>query len=69
MKGFQGERLRQAFHYFDKDGDGYIAPDEFQRIIIVSGSWPDRLALTRRRRSPGTSCLTRSSSVFLRFAL
>ncbi|EIW72497.1 hypothetical protein TREMEDRAFT_41792 [Tremella mesenterica DSM 1558] len=34
MKGFQGERLRQAFHYFDKDDDGYIAPDEFQRIII-----------------------------------
>ncbi|KAL1408030.1 mitochondrial aspartate-glutamate transporter agc1 [Vanrija albida] len=34
IKGFQGERLRQSFHYFDKDGDGYINPDEFQRIII-----------------------------------
>ena len=34
IKGYQGERLRQAFHYFDKDGDGYISPDEFQRIII-----------------------------------
>ncbi|KAL7424767.1 mitochondrial aspartate-glutamate transporter agc1 [Cryptotrichosporon argae] len=34
IKGYQGERLRQAFHYFDKDGDGYIKPDEFQRIIV-----------------------------------
>jgi solute carrier family 25 aspartate/glutamate transporter 12/13 len=33
IKGFQGERLRQAFHFFDKDGDGYISPDEFQHII------------------------------------
>lgn len=33
IKGFQGERLRQAFHHFDKDGDGYITPDEFQRIV------------------------------------
>jgi solute carrier family 25 aspartate/glutamate transporter 12/13 len=36
IKGYQGERLRQAFHYFDNDGDGYISPGEFQRIIIVS---------------------------------
>lgn len=34
IKGFQGERLRQAFSYFDKDGDGYISPEEFQRIIV-----------------------------------
>ncbi|OCF41845.1 solute carrier family 25 (mitochondrial aspartate/glutamate transporter), member 12/13 [Kwoniella heveanensis CBS 569] len=34
IKGYQGERLRQAFHHFDKDGDGYISPDEFQRIIV-----------------------------------
>ncbi|WVQ82660.1 hypothetical protein IAT38_004792 [Cryptococcus sp. DSM 104549] len=34
IKGYQGERLRQAFHYFDQDGDGYISPDEFQRIIV-----------------------------------
>ena len=34
MKGFQGERLRQAFHYFDSDSDGYINPDDFQRIIV-----------------------------------
>ncbi|ODQ50750.1 mitochondrial carrier [Saitoella complicata NRRL Y-17804] len=34
LRGLQGERIRQAFHYFDKDGDGYIEPREFQRIII-----------------------------------
>lgn len=33
MKGLQGERLRQAFHYFDKNQDGYIEPDDFQKII------------------------------------
>lgn len=35
MKGIQGERLRQAFQFFDKDGDGYIRADDFKRIIIV----------------------------------
>lgn len=35
MKGLQGERLRQAFRYFDKDQSGFISPKEFQRIIIV----------------------------------
>jgi len=34
MRGIQGERIRQAFHKFDKDGDGYIAPEDFQTIII-----------------------------------
>ncbi|WWD09554.1 hypothetical protein V865_007681 [Kwoniella europaea PYCC6329] len=34
IKGYQGERLRQAFHHFDQDGDGYISPEEFQRIIV-----------------------------------
>ncbi|GFZ43677.1 Aspartate-glutamate carrier 1 [Saitozyma sp. JCM 24511] len=49
IKGYQGERLRQAFHFFDKDSDGYINPDEFQRIIIeiaghkLSDSVLDRL--------------------------
>jgi solute carrier family 25 aspartate/glutamate transporter 12/13 len=46
MKGLQGERLRQAFRYFDKDGDGYIRPEEFKRIIMVCGpcaSQQDRL--------------------------
>ncbi|KAF9531941.1 mitochondrial carrier domain-containing protein [Crepidotus variabilis] len=34
MKGLQGERLRQAFHYLDKDEDGFIRPEEFKRIIL-----------------------------------
>ncbi|TVY16947.1 Calcium-binding mitochondrial carrier protein [Lachnellula arida] len=34
LRGLQGERIRQAFHYFDKDGDGFIEPEEFQRIIL-----------------------------------
>jgi hypothetical protein len=34
MKGLQGERLRQAFHHFDKNQDGYIDPEDFQKIII-----------------------------------
>jgi solute carrier family 25 aspartate/glutamate transporter 12/13 len=33
MKGLPGERMRQAFHHFDKDKTGYIAPDEFAKII------------------------------------
>ncbi|KAJ3539095.1 hypothetical protein NM688_g6416 [Phlebia brevispora] len=33
MKGLQGERLRQAFKYFDKDEDGVIRPEQFKRII------------------------------------
>ena len=38
LRGLQGERIRQAFHYFDKDGDGYIEPDEFSRIIRETAS-------------------------------
>lgn len=34
LRGLQGERIRQAFHHFDKDGDGYIEPEDFQRIIV-----------------------------------
>ncbi|KAJ9102397.1 hypothetical protein QFC21_002797 [Naganishia friedmannii] len=34
IKGLQGERLRQAFRHFDSDADGYIKPDEFQKIIM-----------------------------------
>ena len=34
LRGLQGERIRQAFHAFDKDKDGYIEPDDFQRIIL-----------------------------------
>lgn len=35
MKGLQGERLRQAFKYFDKDQDGFIRPEQFKQIILV----------------------------------
>ena len=38
MRGLQGERVRQAFHTFDKDGDGYIEPDDFERIIRATAS-------------------------------
>lgn len=34
MKGLQGERLRQAFRFFDKKETGYITPEEFQRIMF-----------------------------------
>ncbi|OAA64644.1 mitochondrial carrier protein [Niveomyces insectorum RCEF 264] len=33
LRGLQGERIRQAFKLLDRDGDGYIEPDEFERII------------------------------------
>ena len=33
MKGLQGERIRQAFQYLDKDRSGYITPGDFSRII------------------------------------
>ena len=36
MKGLQGERLRQAFKYLDDNQDGFIRPDQFKRIILVS---------------------------------
>ncbi|KAJ7195555.1 mitochondrial carrier domain-containing protein [Mycena haematopus] len=34
MKGLQGERLRQAFKYLDKDQDGFILPQQFKQIIL-----------------------------------
>lgn len=39
MKGLQGERLRQAFKYLDTNLDGFILPDQFKRIILVSPSF------------------------------
>ncbi|ORY80844.1 putative mitochondrial carrier protein [Protomyces lactucae-debilis] len=33
LRGLQGERVRQAFQYFDRDNNGYIEPDEFATII------------------------------------
>ncbi len=34
LRGLQGERIRQAFQTFDKDNDGYVEPEDFQRIIL-----------------------------------
>ncbi|KAI9790457.1 MAG: mitochondrial aspartate-glutamate transporter agc1 [Peltula sp. TS41687] len=34
LRGLQGERVRQAFHIFDRSGSGYIEPEDFQRIIL-----------------------------------
>lgn len=34
LRGLQGERIRQAFQLMDKDGDGYIDPEDFARIIL-----------------------------------
>ncbi|KAK3373926.1 mitochondrial carrier domain-containing protein [Lasiosphaeria ovina] len=34
LRGLQGERIRQAFELFDKDGDGFIEPEDFERIIM-----------------------------------
>lgn len=34
LRGLTGERVRQAFHYFDKNKDGFIQPEEFQKIVV-----------------------------------
>ncbi|KAI0285387.1 mitochondrial carrier [Russula aff. rugulosa BPL654] len=34
MKGLQGERLRQAFRYFDENQEGVIRPAQFKRIML-----------------------------------
>ncbi|KAF2858520.1 mitochondrial carrier [Piedraia hortae CBS 480.64] len=33
LRALQGERVRQAFLHYDKNGDGYIEPADFQTII------------------------------------
>lgn len=38
LRGLQGERVRQAFLHFDKNGDGYIEPEDFQRIIMETAA-------------------------------
>ncbi|KAL6715916.1 mitochondrial aspartate-glutamate transporter agc1 [Lecanora helva] len=38
LRGLQGERIRQAFHVFDTDKDGYIDPEDFRRIILETAS-------------------------------
>jgi solute carrier family 25 (mitochondrial aspartate/glutamate transporter), member 12/13 len=37
LRGLTGERVRQAFHYFDKNRDGFIQPEEFQQIVMETG--------------------------------
>ncbi|KAI8084217.1 mitochondrial carrier domain-containing protein [Gilbertella persicaria] len=34
IKGLQGERLRQEFKHYDKDHSGFIAPEDFKKIIL-----------------------------------
>ncbi|KAK9458717.1 mitochondrial carrier domain-containing protein [Lipomyces oligophaga] len=36
LRGLQGERIRQAFHHFDKSNSGYIDPVQFQKIIELT---------------------------------
>lgn len=38
LRGMQGEKIRQAFHHFDRNGEGYIDPEDFQRIITETAS-------------------------------
>ncbi len=38
LRGLQGERVRQAFLHHDKNHDGYIEPQDFQRIIMETTS-------------------------------
>ncbi|KAL6705814.1 mitochondrial aspartate-glutamate transporter agc1 [Coniothyrium glycines] len=33
LRGLQGERVRQGFTYFDTNKDGFIEPEDFQRIV------------------------------------
>ena len=35
MKELQGERIRQAFKFLDKDQDGFISPEDFKKVILV----------------------------------
>jgi solute carrier family 25 aspartate/glutamate transporter 12/13 len=38
LRGLQGERVRQGFMRFDNDKDGYIEPEDFQRIVRETAS-------------------------------
>ncbi|KAH3912278.1 hypothetical protein HBI56_005620 [Parastagonospora nodorum] len=38
LRGLQGERVRQGFTHFDSDKDGFIEPEDFQRIIRETAS-------------------------------
>lgn len=67
MKGLQGERLRQAFRYFDKEETGYIQPDDFQKIIYelarhklsdtVLESLPSLVSLTPSNKISYSECI------------
>ncbi|RMD39709.1 hypothetical protein DV735_g5424, partial [Chaetothyriales sp. CBS 134920] len=38
LRGLQGERIRQAFHRYDSDKDGYIDPEHFRTIILSTAA-------------------------------
>lgn len=38
LSGLMGERVRQAFRYYDQNNTGYIQPEEFQTIIKQTAS-------------------------------
>ncbi len=38
LRGLQGERVRQGFTAFDKNKDGFIEPEQFQRIVRETAS-------------------------------
>jgi solute carrier family 25 aspartate/glutamate transporter 12/13 len=38
LRGLQGERVRQGFMYFDGNKDGFVEPEDFQRIIRETAS-------------------------------
>lgn len=38
LRGLQGERVRQGFTYFDSTQNGFIEPEEFQRIVRETAS-------------------------------
>ncbi|CBX94560.1 hypothetical protein IAQ61_009603 [Plenodomus lingam] len=38
LRGLQGERVRQGFTYFDRNQNGFIEPEDFQRIIRETAS-------------------------------
>jgi hypothetical protein len=71
MKGLQGERLRQAFKYLDKDQDGFIRPEEFKQIILVCKPFfhdPPFLYFPYDRKLLGINYLMQSLNVYLRYA-
>jgi solute carrier family 25 aspartate/glutamate transporter 12/13 len=61
MKGLQGERVRQAFQYLDKQGSGYVTGGDFARIIkeVASHKLSDQVI----ERLPTISQLTQSGRV------